>query len=87
MDGWNPNTPHRPRVEWRGLKGIWGVTEADVTAPTDPVSVDVMTGCYSETPINETTFARTCVPTANAKLFSNRLPHICPDQRKISTVS
>jgi hypothetical protein len=31
--------PHRPRVEWRGLKGIWGVTEADVTAPTDAGSV------------------------------------------------
>ena len=25
------------------------MTEADVTAPTDPVSVDVMTGCYDAT--------------------------------------
>ena len=29
---------HRRGVEWRGLKGVRGVTEADVTAPTDPVS-------------------------------------------------
>jgi hypothetical protein len=41
------NNPTAPTVEWRGLKGVRGVSEADVTAPTDPASVDVMTGCYN----------------------------------------
>jgi len=43
------NDPTAPTVEWRGLKGVRGVSEADVTAPTDPVSVEPMTECYDAT--------------------------------------
>ena len=45
------------------------MTEADVTAPTDPVSVDVMTGCYNAA--NNKT-PRTESPTPMERLIVTR---------------